>query len=262
MLETIRMGDLTVMHARPAVATGPPVLFVHGIFVDAREWSEWLPFFAARGLPAYAVNLRGRAGSRPDTRLGEVSVADYAADASEVARVLGNPAVVGHSMGGLIAQLLAARNMVRSAVLITPAPPRGILLFTPRLAYKQLKYLHRVLTNRVIDPNREDLRELAMNCAPAGLQQRAMSELVPDSGRAGREISLTGVPVDRKSVRCPMLVIGAEEDHFVPARVVAQIAKRYDAPLRLLAGHGHVVTMEPGWESLAGDVAGWIQAHA
>jgi non-heme chloroperoxidase len=262
MIETIRIGDLAVAYAKPATATHPPVLFVHGIFVDAREWAGWLPFFASRGFPAYAVNLRGRAGSRPGTSLGSASIEDYADDASEVARHLGMPAVIGHSMGGLIAQKLAERGVVRAAALITPAPPRGIILFTPKLAIKQFKYLPRVLTNRVIEPNLEDLRELAMNCAPRDLQDRALAEMIPDSGHAGRQMSLTGVPVDSSKVTCPMLVVAAEHDHFIPASIVARVAKRYHAPLRTIPGHGHIVVMEPGWESLADEIAAWIAASS
>lgn len=260
MLETIRIGDLTVAHARAKPATRPPVLFVHGIFVDSREWAEWLPFFAARGFPAYALNLRGRAGSRLGTSLGNASVRDFISDAAEIARYLGRPAVVGHSMGGLIAQALASMNLVRAAALITPAPPRGIPLFNPRLALKQLKYLPNILFNRVIDPDREDLREIAMNRAPRDIQERAMSELVPDSGRAGRELSITGVSVDARAIRCPMLVIAARDDRFIPPRIVAKIARRYRAPLQTIPEHGHLVIMEPGWEELASHVASWIAA--
>jgi pimeloyl-ACP methyl ester carboxylesterase len=257
-VETIRVGGVTVEHARPDVERHPPVLFVHGIFVDAREWALWLLHFAERGFPAYAVNLRGRAGSRPGTKLGSVSMDDYVADAAEVARFLGRPAVVGHSMGGLIAQSLASRDVVRSAVLVTPAPPRGIVLVNARLALKQARYLPRILTNRVMIPNREDLRELALNCAPRDVQDRALAELVPDSGRVGREMSLTGVAVDPSTIRCPMLVIAAEHDHFIPAAIVARIARRYDAPLRTIPARGHIINLEPGWQSLADDVAEWI----
>ena len=126
------------------------------------------------------------------------------------------------------------------------------------LAMKQAKYLPRILTNRVIDPNLEDLRELALNCAPPDVQRRALAAMVPDSGRAGREMSLTGVPVDRTKIRCPMMVVAAERDRFIPASVVARIARRYNAPLKTIPGHGHMVVMEPGWETLAHEIATWI----
>src|SRR5579872_3556535 len=119
MVETIHVDGLTVLHAAPPARTplrGTPLLLVHGYFADATVWSEWLPFLADRGFPTYAVNLRGREQSRPGTTLGEVSVDDFAADAAAVARSIGMPAVVGHSMGGLIAQRLAEEGLVRAAV--------------------------------------------------------------------------------------------------------------------------------------------------
>lgn len=259
-VETIRVGDLTVARALPTQERHPPVLFVHGIFVDSREWAAWLPRFADRGFPAYAINLRGRAGSRPGTRLGTIAFEDYVSDAAEVALFLGRPAVVGHSMGGLIAQRLAELDVVRSAVLLTPAPPRGIILFSVELALNQAKYLPQILGNRTLDAAPEAIRRLAMNCAPRALQDQALSELVPDSGRAARQIALTGIPVDASKVRCPLRVIAAAEDHFVPARVVGRIARRYRARLDVIPNHGHIVNMEPGWETLADDVASWIGA--
>jgi non-heme chloroperoxidase len=142
-METIRIDDLTVACVRPPNAARPPVLFVHGYFATATVWSTWLAFFAERGVPAYAVNLRGRAGSKPGIDLGRASITDFIDDAAAVARHLGTPAVVGHSMGGLIAQGLAERGAVRAAVLVSPAPPKGISVLSPRIAIKQLKYLPR-----------------------------------------------------------------------------------------------------------------------
>ncbi len=155
MLDTLHIGSLTVAHAAPPRATRPPVLFIHGYFADAAVWAEWLPFFAARGFPAFAVNLRGRAGSMPGVDIGRVSIANYVADAAAVAAHVGAHVVVGHSMGGLIAQCLAADGGARGAVLVTPAPPRGIAVLTPRVASKQLKYLPDILRSRPVTPKRE-----------------------------------------------------------------------------------------------------------
>lgn len=262
MLDTIRINDLTVVRAKPARASGAPVLFVHGYFAAADIWLEWLPFFAARGMPAYAVNLRGRAGSKPGIDLGKTSIDDFADDATKVAKYLGVPAVVGHSMGGLIAQKLAERDVVRAAALVTPAPPRGILILTPRLVAKQAKYLSRILTSRVVYPNLEDLRELALNRAPPALQETALAAMVPDSGRAARDMSLTGVRVDTSKVRCPMLVITAEHDHFIPPSIVAKIARRYRTPLETVAGRGHMVVVEPGWQYTAELIVRWLAENS
>jgi pimeloyl-ACP methyl ester carboxylesterase len=258
MIDTIHVGGLAVMRARPAAVRGPSVLFVHGIVVDWQVWAEWLPFFAERGLPAFALSLRGHGASGTVPRLGHVSMEDYVEDVVTVARHIGRPAVVGHSMGGLLAQCVAARDVAQSATLITPAPPRGIILFSPKLAMNQLKYLPALLFDRPIVADREALREIAMNCAPPEIQERALAQLVPESGRAMRELSITGIPVDAKRVRCPMQVFAAEHDRFVPPGTVARIARRYDAPLTTIPGRGHIVIQEPGWQALAATVADWI----
>ncbi|HEY4130173.1 MAG TPA: alpha/beta fold hydrolase, partial [Gemmatimonadaceae bacterium] len=203
MTDTIRIDHLVVCHAAPSRATRAPVLFVHGYFADATIWREWLPFFAQRGFPAYAINLRGRGGSdagpsgATNGDLGRASIADFVDDVRRVAQAIGNPAVVGHSMGGLIAQQLAALGAVRAAVLIAPAPPRGITVLSPRLAIKQLKYLPAILRSHVVHPSREDLRDIVLNCVPERDQNTILDALVPDSGRAARDMSITGFPVDR-----------------------------------------------------------------
>lgn len=258
MLESLRVGDLTLRSARPAHATREPVLFVHGYFADATIFDAWLDFFAGRGFPAYAVHLRGRAGSRPGTELGGVSIDDFVQDASDIARWLGQPAVVGHSMGGLIAQRLAERGEVRAAALVTPAPPRGITVLTPPLIIRQLKYLPAIVASKLVHPSHGDLRSLVLNCVPADEQDSLLEKMIPDSGRAGRDMSITGVRVDASRVRCPMLVIAADEDRFVPKSVVARIAARYHAPLQTMLGHGHMIIVEPGWESVADTIARWL----
>ncbi|HTE43910.1 MAG TPA: alpha/beta fold hydrolase [Gemmatimonadaceae bacterium] len=261
MTETIRIGDLTVLCKRPHLPTRPPVLFVHGYFADATIFEAWLDFFAARGVPSYAVNLRGRAGSRPGIDLGRASIEDFADDASVVAKTLDKPAVVGHSMGGLIAQKLAERGDVSAAVLVTPAPPRGISVLSPKVAIKQLRYLPRILTSRVVVPDREDLRSLILNHVPAELQDAILDRLIPDSGRAGRDMSVTGVPVDAARVRCPVLAITTDDDHFIPGRIVERIARRYSATLHILKTRGHMLLLEPGWGQIADLIDHWIRDH-
>jgi len=259
-LETIIIDGLTVLRALPAGAARRSALFVHGFFADASIWSAWLERFAGQGVAAYAVDLRGRGGSRPGTALGRASVEDFADDARIVARSLGMPAVIGHSMGGLIAQRLAADGVASAAVLITPAPPRGIPLFVPRLLAKQIKYLPATFLSRVMHPEREDLREMVMNRVPREDQEYFLNKLIPDSGRAARDMSVTGVPVDRTRVRCPIAVYAASDDRFIPARIVERVARRYGVRARRLEGHGHMVIVEPGWEALADETLRFIDA--
>jgi non-heme chloroperoxidase len=261
MIGTINIDELTVLHAKPTGERRYAVLFVHGYFVDGSVWKDWLEFFSARGVDAYAVNLRGRSGSRPGTNLGRTSIADFVDDAAAVAKHVRADVVVGHSMGGLVAQKLAERDAVRAAVLITPAPPRGISVVSPRVAWLQLKYMPAILMSKVVTPGREDLREIVLNRIPAHAQDAMLDAMLPDSGRAGRDMSVTGFPVDERRVHCPMLVINAEDDQFIRPRIVERVAARYKARLETAKHHGHMVINEPNWEEIANLVETWIRDH-
>jgi len=255
--ERLVVDGLTVEAARPPRADHRPVVFIHGYFADASIFTRWLPFFAERGFPAYAVNLRGRADSRPGTDIGRVSVADFVDDASLVSRSLDRPFVVGHSMGGLIAQKLAERGEAHALALICPAPPRGISVLSRQLVAKQLKYLPALLASRPVRPSAADLKEIVLNRVPPADQDAILARLVPDSGRAGRQMSLTGVPVDERRVRCPVLAMTCDDDRFIPQRVVERVAAKYRAPVHLMARHGHMLPCEPGWEAAAEIIARW-----
>jgi pimeloyl-ACP methyl ester carboxylesterase len=260
VLTTIHIGGLTMLHCPAANERHGPVLFIHGYFADATVFTEWLPYVAARGYSAYSVNLRGRCGSRPQIDLGRATIEDFVDDASDVAKALGMPLVVGHSMGGLIAQKIAERGEARGIALITPAPPRGITVLSPRLAIKQMKYLPSILRSKLVHPAREDLRELVANRVPPAMQDAFLDRLSADSGRAGREMSITGVPVDAARVRCPVLVVAAECDRFIPASIVRRIAARYHAPLEVFPGHGHMIVVEPGWQAVADRVMAFAES--
>lgn len=261
-LTSIRCGRLSLLQSRAPRPRYPAVLFVHGYLAEAREFEHWLPLFAERGFPAYAVNLRGRAGSEPSDRLGHVSMADFVDDARTALGAVDARFVVGHSMGGLIAQCLAASQDVDAAVLLSPAPPRGISVLSAELVAAQVGYLPALLCSRVVRPARRHLRKLVMNRVPRAEQDTLLDAMHPDSGRAGREMSLLGVPVDPDSVRCPLLVLAGQDDRFIPCRVAEKIAARYGVEPEILPHHGHMIPFEPGWDGIANHVADWLEGVA
>jgi pimeloyl-ACP methyl ester carboxylesterase len=270
MLDTITVGSLTLTSAQPRAAAGakPPILFIPGYFASAWVYESYLPFFAERGYAGFALNLRGRAGSAlpSGTMLGQVSLNDFIDDARQVARWLverlGRPIIMGHSMGGLIAQKLGEEGLARALVLLSPAPPRGISVMTPRLLRRQLRYLPSLLRSQRVVPRWPDMRELVLNRLPEEEQQPTFARFVSDSGRAGREMSFRSVSVDAARVRshgCPVLVVTSDDDRFIPPRVAQRIAQRYRAPVYMARGHGHLMLREPGWSEPAAFIAGWLE---
>jgi pimeloyl-ACP methyl ester carboxylesterase len=270
MLDTITIGNLTLSSAQPH-ASGkpkPPILFIPGYFAAAWVYECYLPFFAERGYAGFAVNLRGRAGSAlpVGTTLGNVSLTDFVDDGRVVARWIteriGKPIVFGHSMGGLIAQKLGEEGMARALVLLSPAPPRGISLLTTRLLRRQLRYLPKILRSKEIAPRWGDARELVLNCVPESERRTLFAQLVPDSGRVGRQMSFGSIAVDAvrlRSQECPVLVVTSDEDRFIPPTVAHRVAQRYRAPVYVARNHGHLLVREPGWTEPASFIAGWLE---
>jgi pimeloyl-ACP methyl ester carboxylesterase len=257
MPDSIRIADLSVLYSRPPHSHRRPVLFVHGYFANASVFSEWLPFFAARGMPSYAVNLRGREGSRPDIDLGRTSITDFVADAAAVARHLDKPIVIGHSMGALIAQCLAERGLAHGIGLLAPAPPKGIRFMTFKMVMKQLKYLPAIFGSSLVAPTLEDLKEIVLNHVPESQHEEIIASFIPDSGRAAKEMSISGVPIDARRVRAPCLVVAADDDRFIPLDTARRVAALYHASMQTVLGHGHMLILEPGWQVIADTVARW-----
>jgi pimeloyl-ACP methyl ester carboxylesterase len=240
--------------------TRAPVLCLHGLFAGSWVFERLLPVLARRGYPAAALSFRGHPPSAPVPALGRVTIGDYVDDAAQAARALDRPIVIGHSLGGLVAQLLAAQGLVRAAVLIDAAPPRGIAVLSKPLLKRMPRYLPALLASRPFLPRAEDLDALVLNCVPAAERPAARARLVADSGRAARQAALGTSSVAKRSVRVPVLVVSGEDDRFVPLEVARKIARRYDAPLLVARGHGHFLLAEPGWEDQVRVVIDWLDA--
>ena len=240
--------------------TGVPVLCLPGLFAGSWVFERLLPLIAERGYPASAMSYRGHPPLASMSAIGRQSVTDFALDASAAARTLGRPIVIGHSLGGLVALLLAGRNMIRAAVLVSPAPPRGIAVLSPPILARMAKYLPALLFSRPFLPTSEHLDALVLNRVPENDRAAIRARMVPDSGRAARQIALGVFKVPRRAMRAPVLVVGSEHDRFIPLGAARRVASMYGASLHVAQGHGHFLFSEPGWEEQARVILDWIDA--
>ena len=252
-------SDLRVVVAPPlAPTTRPKVLLIHGMFGGAWQWQPYQSRLAAAGYESHAINLRGHHDSRPVRDIGKVSVRDYVEDCAEIARALGNPIIIGHSMGGLIAQKLAEAGLCRAAVFIAAAPPRWIPVASWTLLTRQLKYLPQLLLWQPLLPDRKDADVLMFNRTPPVDRDVQYARLVPESGRAGFELSFGIVAVEESRVTAPALVMTGLDDQFVVPRVSRAEARKYRATLKEFPSHGHLIITEPGWEKPCDEMILWL----
>lgn len=253
-----RLGSLPLDTLDVESPRGAPVLCLHGLFAGSWVYEQLLPLIAERGHPAAALSFRGHPPAPPIPSIGRTSIAAYCHDAAEAAKALDRPIVIGHSLGGLVALLLASRNLVRAAVLVSSAPPHGIPVMTLPLLLRMPRYLPALLFSRAFLPRPHDLDALVLNRVPASERERVRIRFVPDSGRAARQAALGTSDADLSATRTPLLVVSGDEDRFVPLSVARRIAQRYDAPLHIARGHGHFLFGEPGWETHATAILDWI----
>lgn len=246
-----------------------PVLMVHGMCCTGEVWHNFRRFFEERGADVTTPTLRSDVRVRRNVpkRLRHVRLSDYVEqlegeiDAIE-ARTGETPALIGHSMGGLLAQLLAERNRVRAAVFISPTAPVGARDPQDRLMWGALRAFGKLgLTPGIIQPGRGFTSRAVLNATNTEQRRRAQASFVAESGRAFLDFATA--TVDEHKIRIPVLTVAATRDRLVPARTSRLTAKKY-APVggELLeyAEHGHWLYDEPGWEKPAADIYAWFES--
>jgi pimeloyl-ACP methyl ester carboxylesterase len=234
------------------------LLLVHGMHGGSWYLRPWLYAAAQAGWDAWAVNLRGHHGSRPVPDLGRVSVLDYVEDVHDCLRILREAVVIGHSMGGLVAQKAAEGGRVRAAVFATSAAPKGIRAVTWSVLWRMPRYAVPILRSRPFAIGPDDAAALIGNRMTPEKQAWAYPQLVAESGRAAREMALGGVAVDPAQIRCPTLVLGAEHDRLTPLSVERKIAAHFGSEYIQAAGHAHMLMLEDGWERPFGEILSWL----
>jgi pimeloyl-ACP methyl ester carboxylesterase len=248
----------------PAIQAGspserPPLLFVHGAFVDHVSFGPWLEFFAARGWHCVAAARRGRAGLGPERASG-LSIADYVEDTVKIVDALGQtPIVVGHSLGGLIAQKLAELGKARGLVLLAPAPAKA-LPAQPVALPAYLPMMPRIIAGRPIRPSAKGCSTIALNRMPAEACPALHATLVHESGKVYREMIFGSFKVDFSKIHCPAMVVGGREDRIVAPAIVDWTAAKLGVTSTILEGHAHWLLEEAGWQKIAGQVAAFLDS--
>jgi non-heme chloroperoxidase len=256
-----------------------PVVFIHGLWLLPSSWDRWAAVFADAG---YAPLTPGwpddpqtveEAKGHPEV-FANKSIGDVADHYAEVIGALDKkPAVIGHSFGGLLAQIVAGRGLSAATVAVDAAPFRGVLplpisslraskavLENPRnkhraipLTYEQFRY---AFANAVSETEAHELFDTYAVPAPGEpLFQAAFANINP----------WTEVKVDHANPdRGPMLILSGEKDHTVPTTISEAAYKQQKKNKGVtefveIPDRGHALTIDNGWREVADTALAFIK---
>ncbi|MCF0054759.1 alpha/beta hydrolase [Dyadobacter sp. CY356] len=250
------------------------VLFVTGAFVSNACWDDWKQFFEKQGYrtlappwpnkDAAAEELRNR---QPNPAIAGNRLAELIEYFAEIAANLPEkPILIGHSIGGLITQLLLQRNLGRAGIAIHSVPPQGIItfklsfllagwgplgFFTPvgesfMMSFKQWQY---AFTNGLpIEVQKEGYYKLA----------------IPESKQIVRDTITSVAKVDFKKPHSPLLLISGTADHTIPDSLNYDNYRKYKSggsitDYKKFPGRTHYVLGQEGWKEVAYYISDWLQ---
>jgi pimeloyl-ACP methyl ester carboxylesterase len=263
-----------------ANATGlTPVVFIHGLWLLPSSWERWAAVFEEAGYTALTPGWPddpetvAEAKEHPEVFAHKTvgQVADHYAEV--IGQLKKKPAVIGHSFGGLLTQIVAGRGLSAASVAIDPAPFRGVLplpfsalksaspvLGNPAnrnravpLTYEQFRF---GFANAVSEHEAKELYEtFAVPASGAPLFQAAAANLNP----------WTEAKVDTKNPdRGPLLIISGEKDNTAPwaiANASYKRQKRNQAVTEIIEmpNRGHGLVIDSGWREVADTALGFVK---
>ncbi|MFD4872909.1 alpha/beta hydrolase [Streptomyces sp. NPDC058420] len=259
-----------------------PVVFVHGLWLLPSSWDRWAAHFEQAGYAPVSLSWPddpetvAEANAHPEVMAGKTvgQVADHLTEL--IGTLTRKPAIIGHSFGGLLTQILAGRGLSAASVAIDPAPFRGVLplpvsalrssapvLSNPAnrnravpLTYDQFRY---GFANAVGEEEARELYETYAVPAPgAPLFQAATANLNP----------WTEAKVDTENPdRGPLLIISGEKDHTVPWSIANASYKKQQhnknvTEITEIKDRGHALTIDRGWQEVADTALSFVRRYA
>src|SRR5215468_9683715 len=259
-----------------------PVVFVHGLWLLPSSWDRWVTLFEEAGYAALTPDWPDDPETVEEARanpqvLAKKTLKQVADHTTEIVNALDKPPVVmGHSTGGLLAQMLAGRGLSAVTVAIDPGVFRGVLplpgsvlkgvgpfLLNPltrgraiTLTFDQFKY---GWANALGEEEAKRLYDTYHVAAPGiSLVQMGNANLNP----------WTEAKVDTKNPnRGPLLIIDGEEDHTVPWAIANAAYKRQKqnpavTEIVKMPNRGHALTIDHGWREVAQKALDFVKRFA
>lgn len=250
------------------------ILFITGAFVHHSCWDEWKIFFENFGYntlsppwpnkDASAEQLRLR---HPDRNVASMRLSELTTHYEVVAKSLTEkPIIIGHSIGGLIAQILNERGHAAAAIAIHSVPPQGI--FTFKLSFLIAGWGPLGLftdVKKTFLMNFKQWQYAFGNGLPEDVQRLGHEKFaIPESKLVVRDTTTSAAKVNFKNPHNPLLIIAGSADHTIPASLNYSNYKRYTdqnsiTEFKEFEFRNHFVVGQPGWQEVATYIKKWLE---
>ena len=255
-----------------------PLMFVHGAWLASGSWDMFAEYFREKGFEVSAPEWPRKEGDVAELReatddikgLGITEIVDHYA--TEIEALDEPPVLIGHSFGGLVVELLLDRGLGRAGVAMSPAPPKGILVLpfsslkaaSPALAHPSKR--HGVVPLTLEEFTFGFVNTFSPEDATAAYEKYA----VPETGQIFYEAGFANFhlhpPTEvhfKSDDRAPLLIVGADKDHTVPASLAHKQYKKYEksnaqTDYLEFAGRPHLMMVADGWEEIAAGIESWL----
>jgi pimeloyl-ACP methyl ester carboxylesterase len=250
------------------------IVLIHGLFMNAKSWQEWKAYFEKAGCTVIVPEYPFHTGEPADLRknipdgLRNLNLEQVLSHYEKIIRDLKEPPIlIGHSVGGLLVQLLLNRGLGAKGVSIDPAPPKGV--FTAKWSFLRANIVtvNPFKGNSPFLPSVKWFHYAFCNLMTMEETQKLYDAFVVPEGR-NIPRQTTGKPgkIDWNKPHAPLLIIAGEKDNIVPASLNHKNYKKYKPEAGMVEfkefpGRTHMLCSQQGWEEIAGYIKAWVEKN-
>jgi len=253
------------------------VMFVTGAFVTHHCWDDWKTYFESKGYKTIAPAWPFKDGTAEELRKRQPDDVDLAAltlyelvdhYAAIAMSLPEKPIIIGHSLGGLMTQILVNRGLAAAAVAIHPVPPLGVFPYEfsfLKAGWKSLGLFTSLKKTYLM--SFKDWQYAFVNQQPLGEQKAAYEALtIPESKTVARGGLSPAAKIDFNKDHAPLLITSGSIDNIIPPHLNKRNFQKYKQNGSVLEykefpGRNHHVLGQPGWENDANYILDWISKY-
>ncbi len=256
------------------IAMKQKIIFIHGMFMNPKCWEEWIPYFENKGYECIVPAWPFHEGNPADLRknipagLGKLTLDEVVNKISDIINAMNEPPIlIGHSMGGLVVQLLISKGKGKMGICIDSAAPNGMLTFKWSFFKSNLPAINPLKGSAPALMTPEHFHYTFCNTMTMNETRTALDKyVVPESRNVPRSSTKAAGKIDMKKAHAPLLFIAGEKDNIIPESLNRKNFNAYSDTLskkefKVFEGRTHFICGQKNWQEVAEYCAEWIRKN-